>query len=259
MPQSLCWKDEYTVYMHEICPGRLTPEVTEMLNAKFGTSYTKSQIAGVRKRLGLPVGKVFQKKLLTYEQHQYFLNNHQGKMAHIFAEELNKKFGLTLTGQQIKSYRNNNNLYSGLTGHFEKGHFPHNKGKKYPNMPPNSGQFQKGNKPPNWVPVGTVRYTTDGYPKRKIAEPNIWEHCQRAEWKTHNGPIPKGYSVVFLDGDKTNWDISNLACLSKNEVARLNQQHLITDDAELTKAGIGLVKLQNKIRFVNRKDIKREL
>lgn len=130
MPQSLCWKDEYTVYMHEICPGRLTPEVTEMLNAKFGTSYTKSQIACVRKRLGLPVGKVFQKKLLTYEQHQYFLNNHQGKVAHIFAEEMNKKFGLSLTGQQIKRYRNNNNLYSGLTGHFEKGHVPANKGKK---------------------------------------------------------------------------------------------------------------------------------
>ncbi len=73
MPQSLCWKDEYTVYMHEICPGRLTPEVTEMLNAKFGTSYTKSQIACVRKRLGLPVGKVFQKKVTDLRATSIFL------------------------------------------------------------------------------------------------------------------------------------------------------------------------------------------
>lgn len=252
MPQSLCWKDEYTVYMHEICPGRLTPEVTEMLNAKFGTSYTKSQIAYVRKRLGLPVGKVFQKKLLTYEQHQYFLNNHQGKVAHIFAEEMNKKFGLSLTGQQIKRYRNNNNLYSGLTGHFEKGHVPANKGKKFPNMPPNSGQFKKGSKPPNWVPVGTIRYTTDGYPKIKIAEPNIWKQMHRKVWEEHYGPIPRGHAVVFLNGDKTNWDISNLACLSKNEIVRMNQDGLFASDADLTRVGIGYTKLKSKIIEVKR-------
>ncbi|MGQ7673254.1 HNH endonuclease signature motif containing protein [Streptococcus suis] len=252
MPQSLCWKDEYTVYMHETCPGRLTPEVTEMLNAKFGTSYTKSQIADVRKRLGLPVGKVFQKKLLTYEQHQYFLNNHQGKVAHIFAEEMNKKFGLTLTGQQIKRYRNNNNLYSGLTGHFKKGHIPVNKGKKFPNTPPNSGQLKKGSKPPNWVPVGTIRYTTDGYPKIKIAEPSIWKQMHRKVWEEHYGPIPSGHSVVFLNGDKTNWDISNLACLSKNEVVRMNQDGLFASDAAFTKVGIGYTKLKNKITEVKR-------
>ena len=76
MPRSLCWKNEYTDYMQEICPGRLTPEVTQPLNEKFGTNYTSSQIGGVRKRLGLLVGKVFQKRILTSEQHDYFLKNY---------------------------------------------------------------------------------------------------------------------------------------------------------------------------------------
>ncbi|MGC6553280.1 HNH endonuclease signature motif containing protein [Streptococcus sp. VTCC 12905] len=119
-------------------------------------------------------------------------------------------------------------------------------------MPPNSGQFKKGSKPPNWVPVGTIRYTTDGYPKRKIAEPNIWEHCHRSEWEKYNGPIPKGHSIVFLNGDKTNWDISNLACLSKNEVARMNQDGLFASDADFTRVGIGYTKLKNKIIEVKR-------
>lgn len=247
MPRSLCWKDEYTAYMQEICHGRLTPEVTKMLNAKFGTNYTKTQIAGVRKRLDLPVGKVSQRKLLSKEQHEYFVNHQFGKTAKEFSQELNKKFGLNLTGPQIKNYRKNNNLHSGLTGRFKKGHTPVNKGKKFPNMPPNSGQFKKGHKPPNWVPVGTIRYTTDGYPKRKIAEPSKWESCHRVEWEKHNGPIPEGYSIVFLDGDKTNWSIENLACLSKNEVVRMNQDDLFTSDAALTKVGIGFTKLKNKI------------
>ncbi|CIY08751.1 hypothetical protein RK945_07985 [Streptococcus pneumoniae] len=74
MPRSLYWKDEYTEYMHEICPGRLTPEVTRLLNEKFGTNYNKSQIGGVRKRLGLAVGKVYQGRLLTKEQHDYLVS-----------------------------------------------------------------------------------------------------------------------------------------------------------------------------------------
>ncbi|WP_260425669.1 HNH endonuclease signature motif containing protein [Streptococcus suis] len=176
----------------------------------------------------------------------------KGRSAKEVAKVMNDQFGVCLNANQIKNYRRNHGLKSGLTGHFEKGRLPHNKGKKYPNMPPNSGQFQKGNKPPNWVPVGTIRYTTDGYPKRKIAEPNVWEYCHRAEWEKYNGPIPSGHSVVFLNGDKTNWDISNLACLSKNEVVRMNQDGLFASDADLTRVGIGYTKLKNKIIEVKR-------
>ena len=172
MPQSLCWKDEYTEYMHEICPGRLTPEVTRLLNEKFGTNYTKRQIGGVRKRLGLLVGNAPKSRLLNKEQHEYFSNNQRGKSAQAMADDMNERFGLSLTSNQIRNYRRNNNLFSGLTGRFEKGRIPHNKGKKYPNRQPNSGYFKKGNKPPNYVPVGTINYTTDGYPKEKIGEPN---------------------------------------------------------------------------------------
>lgn len=191
-------------------------------------------------------------KLLTKEQHDYLISIHKGKTSNEVATLMNAKFGLSLIASQIKNYRKNHSLHSGLTGHFPKGNIPFNKGKKFPNMPPNSGQFKKGSKPPNWVPVGTIRYTTDGYPKRKIAEPNVWEYCQRAEWEKYNGPIPKGHSIVFLNGDKTNWDISNLACLSKNEVARMNQDGLFASDADLTKVGIGYTKLKNKIIEVKR-------
>ena len=215
MPRSLCWKDEYTEYMHEICPGRLTPEVTRLLNEKFGTNYTKTQIGGVRKRLGLQVGNVFKNKLLNKEQHDYFSNNQQD---------------------------------SGLTGRFEKGQIPFNKGKKFPDRPRNSGQFKKGNKPPNYLPVGTINFTTDGYPKEKIADPNKWVLKHRKVWEDNFGPIPEGYSVCFLDGDKTNYDISNLILLSNEELARMNQNNYFSTDPELTKLGVGITKLSRKIK-----------
>ena len=249
MPRSLCWKDEYTEYMHEICPGRLTPEVTRLLNEKFGTNYTKTQIGGVRKRLGLLVGgEAFKNKLLNKEQHDYFIENQQGKTAQEIANEMNEKFGLSLTVQQVKSYRSNNNLTSGLTGRFEKGRIPFNKGKKFPNRPRNSGQFKKGNKPPNYLPVGTINFTTDGYPKEKIADPNKWVLKHRKVWEDNFGPIPEGYSVCFLDGDKTNYDISNLILLSNEELARMNQNNYFSTDPELTKLGVGITKLSRKIK-----------
>ena len=248
MPRSLCWKDEYTEYMHEICPGRLTPEVTRLLNEKFGTNYTKTQIGGVRKRLGLLVGKIYQGKLLTKEQHDYLVSIQKNKTSRDVANKMNQKFGLSLTEKQIKSYRGNNNLNSGLTGRFEKGQIPHNKGKKYPNMPRNSGQFQKGGKPPNYVPVGTINYTTDGYPKEKIGDPNKWVLKHRKVWEDNFGPIPKGHSVCFLDGDKTNYDISNLVLLSREELIRMNHNDYFSSDPELTKLGAGITKLTRKIK-----------
>lgn len=248
MPRSLCWKDEYTEYMHEICPGRLTPEVTRLLNEKFGTNYTKTQIGGVRKRLGLLVGKIYQGKLLTKEQHDYLVSIQKNKTSRDVANKMNQKFGLSLTEKQIKSYRGNNNLNSGLTGRFEKGRVPYNKGKKLPNMPQNSGQFKKGNKPPNYLPVGTINFTTDGYPKEKIADPNKWVLKHRKVWEDNFGPIPEGYSVCFLDGDKTNYDISNLILLSNEELARMNQNNYFSTDPELTKLGAGITKLSRKIK-----------
>ncbi|VPH27016.1 Uncharacterised protein [Streptococcus pneumoniae] len=67
----------------------------------------------------------------------------KNKISRDVANEMNLKFGLSLTEKQIKSYRRNNNLHSGLTGRFEKGQTPHNKGKKYPNMPKKQRAVQK--------------------------------------------------------------------------------------------------------------------
>ncbi|MCC9693214.1 HNH endonuclease [Streptococcus agalactiae] len=186
-------------------------------------------------------------KLLTEQQHDYLVSIQRGKFSHEVAELMNKKFDLRLTQKQIKTYRRNHKLHSGLNGYFNKGHKPFNKGKKYPGRV-NSGSFKKGINPPNYVNVGTIRYTTDGYPKRKIKDPNIWEYCHRAEWQKYHGKIPNGYAVSFLDGDKTNWDISNLALLTKNELVRMNQNDLFSSNPELTKAGIGIVKINGKIK-----------
>jgi len=52
-----------------------------------------------------------------------------------------------------------------------------------------------------------------------------WRSCRnqaRKVWERRYGPIPKGFAIHHLDGDYTNNVISNLACLSSTDHARLH-------------------------------------
>lgn len=55
------------------------------------------------------------------------------------------------------------------------------------------------------------------------------KHLHQAVWIYHNGPIPPGHEIHHIDFDKENNDISNLACLTKEEHHRLHAEAL-TDE-----------------------------
>ncbi|HEM4279106.1 HNH endonuclease [Streptococcus suis] len=190
------------------------------------------------------------KKIYTDEMKVFIFENYKGKTSQEVADLVNKHFGTSFTALQMKRFRGNNKLNSGLTGHFEKGRIPHNKGKKYPGMYPNSGQYKKGRIPNSYHPVGTVNMTTDGYLKIKISDPNVWERVHLLVWREHYGPVPEGHIIVFLDGDKTNVDISNLACVNRSDIVRMNKNRYFDSDPETTKAAIGLVQLQRKVKEI---------
>ena len=141
-----------------------------------------------------------------------------------------EKFGIMLTEGQISSFKYTHNCWSGTHGgRFEKGRESYNKGKK---MTPEQYEkakatmFKKGEKPKNIRPVGSEREDVDGYIKIKIAEPNKWEHKHKYIWEQANGPVPKGCVIIFEDGNRRNFKLDNLKCISKSLLSYINIRKL---------------------------------
>lgn len=186
----------------------------------------------------------------TEEEHKFlrdFIPEHSYKE---IAEAFNKKFGECMTIKKVKSYVGNHRLNTGRTGRFEKGHIPANKG-THPHTVGRMAetQYKKGNLPHNTKPVGYERISKDGYVEVKIAmrpsHPNKNDNFvpkHRLIWEEHHGTIPKGSKIIFLDGDKRNFDIENLALVSCYENLELTRRNLRYSHPDLTKTGIMIAK-----------------
>jgi hypothetical protein len=144
--------------------------------------------------------------------------------------------------------------HRGSQKRFEPGHVPWIKGKKLPGRT-SSTSFVKGQRPPNWMPLGAHKINADGHLVRKIREGNNgglnWEAVNRLVWKEVNGPIPARHIIVFKEGRRTTVleeiTIDKLECISREEHARRNNQWL--QNPEMMK----LYQLKGQInRQVNR-------
>lgn len=116
-----------------------------------------------------------------------------------------------------------------------------------------NSHFPKNKAHPRFVPVGFEtldrRY---GYVYVKVAESTDakknWVLKHHLVWEKHHGKIPPGHRVIFLDNNPRNCEIENLALVTVGEHGFLNMNHLRFDDPALTKASISKIKLDEKIR-----------
>lgn len=121
-------------------------------------------------------------------------------------------------------------------------------------------RFKKGRTPTeslNYLPIGTLRLSKDGYLERKMTDDQSvyparrWSFVHRLVWVAANGPVAAGHMVIFRPGKFTN-DVDlltadRLDCISRAENVRRNS--LWRKDPEL----VGLYQLKSAItRQVNR-------
>ena len=144
------------------------------------------------------------------------------------------------------------------SGCYRKGDVPWNKGKGMSEEVKEKVKktwFKKGEIPKNHRPLGSTRITVDGYTEIKIAEPNKWALYHRHLYEEEHGEkLKKNEAVIFADGDKSNFDIDNLVKVSRANLLYLNNNNLIFDDPELTKTGVNVSKVAEKIFDLKRKE-----
>lgn len=100
----------------------------------------------------------------------------------------------------------------------------------------------------NHRPIGSERINVSGYTEVKVEEPNKWRPKHQVVWEREYGKIPKQHVIIFADGNKQNFDLDNLVCVSRQELVRLNNDQMVSSDKEVTQAYIGIVKLQLLIK-----------
>lgn len=196
-----------------------------------------------------------ERKIFTDEIRNFVVEHYKGCSYYDLADKINKEFSTNFSTRQITNfcYRNKyNNGYKNKKTQFSKGHIPWNKGKNVV-VPEKCRQswFKKGNKPLQTKPIGYERIDHDGYILVKVSDNNFVPK-QRLIYEKHHGVIPDDRYVIFLDGDKRNFDINNLALVSRAENLELIRKNLRTNDTELTKAGVIIAKINCKSRTLRK-------
>ena len=133
----------------------------------------------------------------------------------------------------------------GVATRFQRGNETWNKGMHYnPGGLSAEYRFKPGHKPTTWVPIGTVTVDAYGYTKRKVRDDAYgynkrkvrddapagktrlnWVFVHRELWEQHNGPVPVGHNVTFVNGNKADIRIENLELVSRAEWMKRHSVH----------------------------------
>lgn len=196
----------------------------------------------------------------TNEQKDFIFKNYKGISNRDLTEMFNQEFGMELKIDKIKNFKSRNKLDSGLTGYFEKGQAPLNKGKKWDDYVSKEGQvnsrkttFKKGRVPLHTKPIGSCYVDCDGYLYVKVRDKGTrygmngkWQQYHHLVWIDAYGPIPKGKVVMFLDRNKSNFDIDNLKLVSRKELSMINKYEIYKNDKDINLSLINLIRLINR-------------
>lgn len=160
------------------------------------------------------------KKLLTEEQDIVFREVCIGRTASEIVEEMKKRCDVTLTIGQVRGYKSHNKITSGVDCKFKKGELSDYDKEKIKNI------------------GDTFISQADGYHYIKVGK-NKWVRKHRYIYEQyHNVKLNTNQSVIFLDGNKDNFNIDNLKVVDTRTKLIAKNNHLFGNNREITETGL---------------------
>ena len=213
-------------YFKQIVKGNSTQEIINLFNKKFNRILGVHQVKNLKRRYNLKSGR---NRLYNPEQINYLKSIIKGHTTQEIINLMYEKYNIKLTKEQIKNFKNYYHISSDVDTKWQKGRTPYNK-----------------------KSIGTEITTKDGYILVKVAEPSEYKFKHQIIWEQHYGKIPKGHYVIFLDQDRTNYDINNLKLVKKEDLMMACGKKLFFKNKELTETGLLIAQLTNKMKEVEK-------
>ena len=164
------------------------------------------------------------KTIFTPEIQTFIKKNVKGLYNQELADLVNKNFNTSYTAQQIKYFKEYKQLKSGVGCTYGDSYIRNDR-----------------------KPIGTERIR-NGYIEIKVAQPCKYIPKGRYIYEKYYGAIPKGYKIIYLDGNRLNCSIENLACVNDSEMCLLNHYGKRSTSKDLTKTQLLNVKLYKTIK-----------
>lgn len=161
----------------------------------------------------------------TQEQIDWLISNAPGRPWREITDMFNQTFGTELSSRQLQATAKRRKIKNGIDARYKNGHLMW-----------------------GYKEIGSERVNPSGYIEIKVnEEPKAWKSKHKVIWEQKHGAIPEGHVVIFADKNTRNFDIDNLILVSRKQLIRLNQNQLIKEDAELTKTGVIIADIIQKI------------
>lgn len=194
-------------------------EFAAIFNKVFGTNIKPHSLTRMAFKLGVTQKETVEYTNLTDEQVQFIKNNYKNTYNSDLLKMFNAKFKTNLAIQQLKYIKNKYKLHSGING-TEKS--------MYHERPTYNGFIE--------IKVHNDSSLRSNYiPKAHYV------------WEQHYGtPVPKDCYITYLDGNRANLDINNLALINKNTLRYVNLRQMRTKNKDIDKTLLMAVDLQIK-------------
>lgn len=209
--------------------------VTDSFNARFAVAYTSDSIRGRYCRLGLRTAN----KARYTPEHDCFLAECISAMSYNkLRVAFNERFDTSLSVNAIQHRCARLGIDHGYAGRQE---LIFERGKKNPFSPRKPIGAETVSAGKTYVKVTDENTMSGG--KGHMGDGRNWVEKKRFVYKGYHGDIPSDGFIVHLNGDRNDYGIDNLFCVSRGVNMMMSQNRWYSDNRERTLTAIKLCEL----------------